>query len=140
MNAKATSNYGIVFDTVGDAFLAQKDLLIIAKAYGSASLAELKNNLGLASVYEDNKVRWTPAEINNATIGHDSNGKYSIRFPAHDASDGNESDEPINTVDESHPIYINVTTADMDDPDCLICSVLTHAQKIQDRDIFINVY
>lgn len=138
MNTKTTFGYGIVFDTVGDAFLAQKNLLCIAKAYGSASLAELKSNLGLVGVYEDNKVRWTPSEIDNATIERDSNGKFSIRFPVHDSSD--EDDGTIDTDDESHPIYINVTTSDMDDPDCLICSVLTHAQKIQDRDIFINVY
>lgn len=67
-------------------------------------------------------------------------GSFSIRFPVHDSSDDSEPDETINTDDEPRAIYINVTTADMDDPDCLICSVLSHAQNIRDRDIFINVY
>lgn len=140
MNTKATTNYGIVFATAGDAVLAQKNLFYIAKIYGNACLADLKESVGLVGDYEDTNVRWTPSEIGNARINRESNGKFSIRFPVHDSSDDSESDETINTDDEPHPIYINVTTTDMDDPDCLICSVLTHAQKIRDRDIFINVY
>lgn len=141
MNNKTTSNYGITFNTAGDAVLAQKDLLIIAKAYGSASLAEFKDILKIKPTYEDNKIRWTDSEIDTARIKVDKSGMFSIRFPVHNETHEDTSLEEDDIEDEStHAVYVNVTTTEMNNPADILEVVFDQIDKFRDRDIFLNIY
>lgn len=142
--AKAYCDYDITFNTVGDAFLAKKDLLITANAYGSASLAEFKNVLNLASTYEDNKIRWSAKGIAGAHIRPNEFGTWSIMFPVH-----SETCEKVDTLKEDvdddeyelpRPVYVNITTADMGSPADILDTVFNCVDELWNRDTFINIF
>lgn len=142
MAKRTYSSYGIVFNTFGDAHLAQKDLLVIARAYGSASLAELKDNLKLKANCEDTRIRWSAEEINNARI-FPNKGGCSIYLPAcgnGDKTDDEAEDEAITEGESDHHVYVNITTTDMADSADILNSVFTNLESIRDRDIFVNIY
>lgn len=109
-----------------------------AETYGRVTLADVLEGIGNCGRYEDTKIYWTSALLDTAVaICSTMDSDWYIHFFDYLTD---EPDTENEETEDTHSIYINVTTADMDDPDCLICSVLTHAQKIWDRDIFINVY
>ena len=110
-----------------------------------ADLFAIIPNIDQTSCQQRSDAGWTLDAVKRITISERRVGPivvFDLVLPTIDyyeprksrSTNGNQiSDEP-------HPIYINVTTSDMDDPDCILCSVLAHAQKISDRDVFINVY
>ena len=111
----------------------------IAKDYGRVTLADVHELIGNTGRYEDTKIYWTPALLDTEVAVYVTpNNDWCLHF--FDYLTDEPEDETEDDTTELHPIYINVTTSDMDDSDCILCSVLAHAQKISDRDIFINVY
>lgn len=131
-----------IFTCEAEARDAYRKAHTMAAVYGRVTLADINEIIGNRICYYDTKIYWTAARFDmDVKVYPKENGEWVMHISDY-LSDVSyvTAAETEDDVDDTHSIYINVTTADMDDPDCLICSVLTHAQKIRDRDIFINVY
>lgn len=147
MTYSAEYNTIFGFEDYASARAARDRIADIASTLGHVKVDDLDSIIpGLHHTEAKHRIDagWTLDAVSEIEIDMYGGGPYNIYrlvFPPTDFPKLNKV-HPVrkNIPNESHPIYINVTTADMDDPDCLICSVLTHAQKIRDRDIFINIY
>ena len=129
-----------IFTCEADAREVSRQARTMAGVYGRVTLADINEITGNRICYEDTKIYWTPARFDtDVKVYPKENGEWVMHISDY-LSDHPYGDTEENEDDEPRPIYINVTTSDMDDPDCILCSVLAHAQKISDRDIFINVY
>lgn len=141
MNNKIGYNFDIKFATMNEAFRAKKDLYDVAATLGNATLADLKRILNLDWAYSDVKVKWTIAEIDRAPIRPASGGKYSILLPIDEADDTDVVEDMDVSEDENcNPLYVNITTSEMDDPADILEVVFDQIIKLHDRDIFVNIY
>ena len=110
-----------------------------AITYGRVTLADIHEIIGNHPCYNDTKIYWTPTRFDrDVKVYTTTNGEWVMHI--FDYLSNESCDDTEDTADDTHPVYINVTTRDMDDPDCILCSVFKHAREFCDRDVFINVY
>lgn len=121
---------------------AHRQARTVAITYGRVTLADIHEIIGNCPCYNDTKIYWTPARFDNDvkiyTMANDEWVMHIFDYLSYESCD--DAEETEDNVDDTHPVYINVTTSDMDDPDCILCSVFKHAREFCDRDVFINVY
>lgn len=144
----------IYFDTKAEAKAALKNIDEIAEAYERVSLSDIKDLLDMDSEWSDTKVYWTKTAIRmHAMVGR-MHGRWSIYMPLEYIDNRNKAvkvsyrdyrykrveSEDSDEVKPVNPVYINITTSDMDDPTGILNDVFSNLENIRDRDVFINVY
>lgn len=117
----------------------------LAVVYGRVTLADINEIIGNRVHYNDTKIYWTAARFDtDVKVYPKENGEWEMYIFDHlideSCDDTEEAEETEDNVDDTCPVYINVTTSDMDDPDCILGSVFKHTREFRDRDVFINVY
>ena len=134
-----------IFKCEGEARRAYEQAYTIAATYGRVTLADICDLIGTIPSYGDTKIYWTTTRfIADVTVHTNADDEWVIHISDYlsdeTCDDTEETEDTEDNADDTHPVYINVTTSDMDDPDCILCSVFKHARELRDRDVFINVY
>lgn len=117
----------------------------IAATYGRVTLADIYDLIGDIPSYGDTKIYWTTTRfITDVKVHTNADDEWVMHISDYlsdeTCDDTEDAADAEDNTDDTHPVYINVTTSDMDDPDCILCSVFKHAREFCDRDVFINVY
>ncbi len=71
-----------VFDTLEEAQTVFEQAQNVSGFYGTMTIADLYDLVGIESKYTDNKYGWTKAEIDRGRIQRTSHSSYELRFPA----------------------------------------------------------
>lgn len=132
--------FEVTFARYSDASDVLDRIREIVNTYDCVTWSDVCDLVGLPSSYSDTKIRWSAYKIYNDTKIVPCRSGYRLVMPA-ECIDDRELTTSEDTAElEPRDIHVTINTADMDDPDCLICSAITHLQKIKDRDIFITIY
>ena len=108
----------------------------IAKDYGVASIADLKDICGINSCYSDNKNGWVYSGVQAAQIW-ESDTDYMIAFPRSAPLGTDAHDFAPKSTPKS--FTINIDTAKMDDVDTILADIFKYAYTITDREVIVNI-
>jgi hypothetical protein len=123
----------------------------IANDYGFASLMDLKDLIGLVSVYGDRYYRWTEPMLRHGAVCRVRDG-WVVDLPAPIFETPEPDYKPRANISckrypktdstpkpESKPIYIVVNTEEVDDVDNTLATVFKYVYTISDREVHITV-
>lgn len=136
-------NYIFYFKNDKEASLFIERAREIAKEYGSVTLSDLYELIGIKSNYLCNKISWSIHSINyNLHVEYNSDLKcYMVSFPK-PFFEENKSKSYINKkkmVSSSEPINVTINMDLLEDPFEVIHQIFDMTNKIKDRPVFITI-
>lgn len=144
----------VLFDTLSEAEEVLEIIRELATEYDSVTLMDIKDLIDIIPEYGDNRIYWTKQAIDDESEVSRIYGRWAIYLPGRyvddrpknrrvsyrDYSRPTEDDEDAVENEPTNPLYVNITTSEMDNPADILEVVFDQIDKFRDRDIFLNIY